>query len=194
MTARERTRKERRQVTTRKKTKIVGSKTYIDHATGEVRDFQVVSIEERDVNFHKIWLQHVIYSMDIIGNQKTRLAFWLLENMDRDNKIIMTQPQMADATGIGLTTVRETLAALVENNFLVRPYKAIYQVNPDIVFKGGKHDRMGVLLDYYEAKDEDEPPEADIPASNPAADTEEEPIPLGEPVLFPVNAASAVGM
>ncbi|WP_412728425.1 replication/maintenance protein RepL, partial [Escherichia coli] len=46
--------------TTRKKVKIVGKKQYLDPTTGEVSDFQVINIEERDANFHKIWLSNVI--------------------------------------------------------------------------------------------------------------------------------------
>lgn len=191
MTTRERQRREKRQIITRKKTKVVGSKIFIDQETGEARDFQVVSIEERDANFHKIWLQHVIYSLDIVGNQKTRLAFWILENMDNQNRIIMKQSEMAEATGISLSTVKDTLSALVDSNFLVRPYKTVYQVNPDVVFKGGKYDRMGVLLDYHQAKEENLNQDQDQEAAAPLATArggripKAEDYPQGEAILFP---------
>ncbi|WP_281042436.1 replication/maintenance protein RepL, partial [Selenomonas infelix] len=43
---------------TRKKVKVVGTETYIKQDTGELREMQVIDIEERDANFHKLWLGH----------------------------------------------------------------------------------------------------------------------------------------
>ena len=65
---------------TTKKVKVIGTRKYIKQDSGEIEDFQVVNIEERDFNFHKIWLNHIINSLDLIGNQKTRLAFWIVDN------------------------------------------------------------------------------------------------------------------
>ncbi|HDR8306450.1 TPA: replication/maintenance protein RepL, partial [Bacillus cereus] len=28
----------------------------------------VINVEERDANFHKLWLGHIIQSLDLIGN------------------------------------------------------------------------------------------------------------------------------
>ena len=56
--------------TTRKKVKVVGTETYINQKTGELQEMQVIDIEERDANFHKLWLGHILQSIDLIGNQK----------------------------------------------------------------------------------------------------------------------------
>ena len=77
--------------TTRKKVKVIGNETYIKQDTGEIAEMQVVKIEERDANFHKLWLGHILQSIDLIGNQKTKLAFWILDNLDSNNQLIMTQ-------------------------------------------------------------------------------------------------------
>ncbi|WP_281042439.1 replication/maintenance protein RepL [Selenomonas infelix] len=45
---------------TRKKVKVVGTETYIKQDTGELREMQVIDIEERDANFHKLWLGHIL--------------------------------------------------------------------------------------------------------------------------------------
>ena len=57
------------------KVKVIGTETYIKQDTGEIAEMQVVKIEERDANFHKLWLGHILQSIDLIGNQKTKLAF-----------------------------------------------------------------------------------------------------------------------
>nr|CRY93664.1 hypothetical protein [uncultured prokaryote] len=133
---------------TRKKVKVIGTETYIKQETGEITEMQVMSIEERDANFHKIWLEHIIHSMDIIGNQKIRFAFWLLDQMNSENQITMTYRQMSEKSGISLDTVQRTIKALIDSDFLKRYNIGVYQVNPDVIFKGGKTDRLNILLEY----------------------------------------------
>lgn len=141
--------------TTRKKVKIIGKETYIKQDTGEITDMQVINIEERDFNFHKIWLEHILTSIDIIGNQKTRLAFWIMNNLDKENRLIMTQRIIAEKTKMSTKTVTETLKALISSNFLQKVQSGVYRVNPNIVFKGGKNQRIDVLLQYRAIEDGD---------------------------------------
>ena len=133
---------------TRKKVKVIGTETYIKQETGEITEMQVMSIEERDANFHKIWLEHIIHSMDIIGNQKIRFAFWLLDQMNSENQITMTYRQMSSKSGMSLDTVQRTIKALTNSGFLKRYNIGVYQVNPDMIFKGGKNTRLNILLEY----------------------------------------------
>lgn len=141
---------------TRKAVKVVGTETYINRETGEIQEMQVVSIEERDANFHKIWLSHIIQAMDLIGNQKIKFAFWLLGQMNSENQIPMTLRQMAKKSGMSLDTVNRTVKALIESNLLVRYNIGVYQVNPDMIFKGGKSSRMNIMLSYRDTKKENQ--------------------------------------
>ena len=145
----------KKQVTTRKKIKVVGTESYINRATGEIKDMQVIDIEERDFNFHKLWLQNILNSIDLIGNKKTKLAFWIIENLNKENQLIMTQRKIADATKLSLDTVRLTMKALMDSNFLLRINSGAYVVNPDVVFKGGKTDRLNVLIQYHNQEGEE---------------------------------------
>lgn len=140
--------------TTRKKIKVIGTQDYINPDTSEVITMNVIKVEERDANFHKIWLSHVLQSLELIGNQKIKLVFWLIDNMDSENKVCMTQRQMVKATGISLDTVNYTLKVLIENNFLIKHNIGVYKVNPDMIFKGGKNERMNVLIEYTNTKKE----------------------------------------
>lgn len=139
--------------TTRKKVKVIGTETYIKQDTGELKEMQVIDIEERDVNFHKLWLGHILQSIDLIGNQKTKLAFWILDHLDSNNLLPMTQRQIAQKSGMSIQTVSRTLKALIDSDFLQRKNIGVYQVNPDMLFKGGKTDRMNVLLEYRKEAD-----------------------------------------
>jgi len=135
---------------TSKKVKIIGHAQYTNNLTGEIEDFQVVHMEDRDFNFHKVWLEHIINSLELIGNQKTRLAFWILDNLDRESKLTMTYRQISVKSGISLETVSVTMKALIESNFLQRINQGAYRVNPDVIFKGTRPGRLNVLYQYQQ--------------------------------------------
>ncbi len=138
---------------TSKKQKFVGYKDLIDPTTGEHYPMQLNVIEDRDFNFHKIWLQHLINSLDNISNQKLKLAFWIIDHLDKENKLTMTQDAIQKATGMSIQTVNRTMKALRESEppFLVKINSGAYQVNPDVIFKGSHSNRMGVCYKYVEA-------------------------------------------
>ena len=137
-----------------KKQKLIGVQEYINPNTGEVVPMQVFSVEERDFNFHKVWLQHLVDSLDSISNQKLRLAFWIIDNLNKENQLVMTQRQIADKSGMSLKTVQRTMKALQEGNpaFLIKINGGAYQVNPNIIWKGSHSSRMGVIFNYTTPK------------------------------------------
>ena len=137
-----------RQVTTEKKVKYVGTEQYINARTGELEEMQVTSIEDRDFNFSKVWMRNFISTLDIVGNQKTKLCFWIIDHLNRDNKLIGTYRVIADESGISLDTVRVTMKILLDADFMRKQQNGVYIVNPDIVFKGSRSGRMNVLNQY----------------------------------------------
>lgn len=138
--------------TTSKKVKYKGTETFINTSTGEIMDMQVSSIEERDFNFHKVWMRNFISTLEVVGNQKTKLSFWIIDNLDKENKLCMTYRQIADKTGISLDTVRLTMAILLDGNFLRRINQGCYIVNPDIMYKGSRTARLNVLTQFSQAE------------------------------------------
>ena len=45
---------------TTKKQRFVGYKELVDPETGEKYPMQMNVLEDRDFNFHKVWLQHLV--------------------------------------------------------------------------------------------------------------------------------------
>ncbi len=137
---------------TTKKQKFVGYKELIDPETGEKYPMQMNVIEDRDFNFHKVWLQHLVNSLDEISNQKLRLAFWIIENLDKENQLIKTQRIISDESGISLQTVNKTMKLLCEGKpaFLQKIHSGAYRVNPEVLFKGSHSNRMGLCYEYQE--------------------------------------------
>src|SRR5699024_8231654 len=118
--------------TTRKKVKFLGTKEFIDASTGEKETMQVTNIEERDANVHKIWLGNMLESLDMIGNQKLRVAKFITENINQENELTMTYRVIAAKTNTSLQPVSETMKALQERNLLSKIRYRDYRVNPAV--------------------------------------------------------------
>ena len=135
---------------TRKKIKYVGTEEYINMRTGELQKFAVEGIEERDFNFTKVWFEHLLASYDLIGNQKTKVANYIIDNLNRDNLLLCTYRGISQETGVSIPTVNETMQILLKVNFLQKVQSGCYRVNPDVLFKGTAKQRLGILQQYQE--------------------------------------------
>lgn len=140
----------KKKMTTSKKQKFVRSRVLIDRETGEEIPMQEMQIEDRDFNFHKVWLEHLLSGFDCIANKKLKLALWIINNLDKENKLVMTQRRIADETRMSYKTVTDTMRALqrCDPPFLVKINSGAYRVNPDVVWKGSHNNRMGVIYNY----------------------------------------------
>lgn len=134
--------------TTSKKVKVLGTEQFVNTQTGEIEDFQVSRIEERDFNFTKIWLTQMLATLGLLGNKKTKVAYYIIDNLNKDNTFIGTYRQIAKATSASLPTVTTVMKTLLDANFLRRQLDGVYTVNPNIMFKGGRNARLNVLQTY----------------------------------------------
>lgn len=137
--------------TTSKKVKVVGTQDYLDMTTGELIPMQVMSVEERDFNFTKIWLKNFISTLEMVGNKKTTVAFWIVDNLDRENRLIATTRKIAQETGTSIFTVSTTMKVLQEADFLRMLQSGVYIVNPNVIYKGTHQSRLNVLTQYQSA-------------------------------------------
>ena len=133
-----------------KKQIFIGSKELVDAETGEIYPVQLKQVEDRDFNFHKIWLQLFIEGLDGIANKKMKLAFWIIEHLDKENKFVYTFRRIAEETGLSVFTVTETMKRLQEGEipFLKKIQSGVYVINPDILYKGSHKSRMGVVYEF----------------------------------------------
>lgn len=138
--------------TTTKRVKVVGTEEYINTRTGELEQMQVTSIEDRDFNFTKIWMKNFISTLDIVGNQKTRLCFWIIDHVDKENRLIGTYRTIASQSGMSLDTVRITMKLLMDADFMRKAQNGVYVINPNLVFKGTRNARMNVLNQFTSAE------------------------------------------
>jgi len=152
---------------TTRKVRVVGTERYVNQATGEIQDFNVIDIEDRDANFNKLWLGHVLEAIQEIGNAKMQVLMHLLSQRNPGtNTVIATQREIAEATGVHPNTVKATLKSLAKHNIITprKGIKGVVMLNPDVIFKGGRGNRLNVLLRYSEWK------QMELPDVDPKAD------------------------
>jgi DNA-binding transcriptional regulator YhcF (GntR family) len=141
--------KKRRLPSTTRKGKIAGVASYTNDATGISQEFNVLSVEDCDANFQKIWLSHILMAIDEIGNSKMKVLNYLLKNRyPGNNTLNKTVREIVKETGTSLQTVNLTLKALEEHNIIKRKTGVII-LNPDVIFKGRHKHRMNILIEYH---------------------------------------------
>ena len=135
---------------TKKKQIYVGTKELVDTETGEIYPVQLKQVEERDFNFTKVWLQMFINGLENIANKKMRLAFWIIDHLDSENKLVFTFRRMAEETGLSYPTVVRTMKELQQGDvpFLRKLQSGAYIINPDIMYKGSHQSRMGIIYKF----------------------------------------------
>jgi|TARA_Y100000814_G_scaffold281984_1_gene246640 predicted transcriptional regulator len=135
---------------TTRKVKAIGTETYINAATGEVHEMDVVEIEERDANFCKLWVSSILTAIDELSSQRMKIVFWLVNEANKKRNVIaMTTRELSENIGVSRTTLIDTLQIL-EQHDVVRRKTGIVFMNPEFVYKGGRGGRMEVLTRYRE--------------------------------------------
>lgn len=130
-----------------KSTKI-STTEYVNRDTGEIETFNVIEEHDQDFNFEKIWLGHLLESLEVLGNAKIKVLNYLLANKNSDNQIIGTQRAIALGVGVSLPVVNETIKKLVEAKAIKKVSSGVLMLNPEIMFKGQHKKRMNILLKY----------------------------------------------
>lgn len=128
----------------------------VDQETGETEDVQVIEHESTmDTNFSKIWIGHIVQALDLLGNAKIKVISYILENMNYENLLDMTQAEIGEEVGVSRRTVSEVVITLREAGFITTKPGRIY-FNPEVVFRGGHAKRMFILHKYEKINDDQE--------------------------------------
>lgn len=122
---------------TAKKSRVIGTQTYINRDTGELIDMNVIESQDTDFNFEKIWFSHILQALDCLGSKKINVVTWLLENKDNKNIIISTQRKIAESCNVSVQTVTDVMKILMKADVIKMEQQGVYMLNPEVVFKGG---------------------------------------------------------
>ena len=149
------------------KTRVIGTQQYVNVNTGDLREMQVIESTEdnKDFNFHKLFMRDFIRAIDIVSNKKTKICYWIIDNINKDNQLLYSYRQISEITGISYSVVAETVKALLDADFL-RKHGKVLIVNPDIIFKGSAIRRANILHTYSQAERGDEQADLQVRISN----------------------------
>jgi hypothetical protein len=146
--AKQKRRKTSKKTTVSKKQTRVGQARYVNERTGEIETFNVIEEQDQDFNFEKIWLGHLLESLDVLGNAKIKVLNYLLANKNNENQIIGTQRAIAKGVGVSVPVVNETIQKLKAANAIKQVNAGVLMLNPEIIFQGKHSKRMNILLKY----------------------------------------------
>jgi DNA-binding transcriptional ArsR family regulator len=146
--------------TSTKKLKKVSTAQYLNPETHEIETMQVMDFTiDGDFNYDKIWLAHLLDTLELLGNKKIKVICWLLEKRDKvSNLVIASQRAIAEEMGVSLPTVTSTLRELQKANIIVKVQDGVYRLSPDVIFKGKHETRMNVLYRYQTESNENKEP------------------------------------
>jgi DNA-binding Lrp family transcriptional regulator len=144
-----------------------GSEAYIKEETGERVVAQTVYQEATDSNFEKIWLAHVLVSLNELGNKKIRILGYLFKNRIVSHNIVpKTVQDIANETGISYPTVLDTIKILEKNGLIKRKTGKIY-LDPGMIFKGTHDNRMRIMFEFRNINTNTTPEEEQEPSPEP---------------------------
>lgn len=140
--------------------KLHGPDVWINQRTGEIIEAQELRKGVKgdvDVGFEKLWIGHILDTINEVGNAKVQVLFWLIRNKDAGNMVRATLDDIAAKTKVSRRTVASLMTALRKADVVRLEYGGRWILNPALVFKGGHTRRMNVLI-RYQAMEQQELP------------------------------------
>lgn len=136
--------------------KVVGFRELVDHDTGEVVLTANMDIYKTDVNWEKVWLDNLMYAINLVSEKSGKILMYFIENRDYENKVLVNKEMVIRHTGISRGTVYPVIKKLIEGN-IIKQLELGFQVNPNVIFNSQAArkkniQRMDVVLSYYDSK------------------------------------------
>ncbi len=141
----------------------VGTKKLVDLETGEQFEAQTIVKTIGDREFKKLFLGAVLDKLDGFSNAKMKFLVWLLENADRQNRVIGTIKQLSDTSGISFATVARLMPILKDSDILRQQAPSVYMINPDLMASVTSSRRGALLVKYNNLGDQEHGIEGDTP-------------------------------
>jgi hypothetical protein len=133
-------------------TKLIGSKELVDPNTGEIYPCNVIAQDVQGRrNFYIMYMYNLMKLFDILGGQKYKLLEFIIDNMDSEQKLVMTIKEISQKSHISRQTVIDTLKILEQNNLIVRKTGCI-MLNPKLFNNKSTSGEQSLLIKYNQIK------------------------------------------
>jgi len=116
--------------------------------TDEVFEAHGVLKRIKKESFYKVWLFDLLTALGLIGNKKIQVFDYLISAMDKSNKIIKSQVEIATDLNISRKTVADTFKLLRDAGILIKQKNNVYVMNPKVIFFGDEKRQKYLLIEY----------------------------------------------
>lgn len=129
-------------------------KNYIDEETGEVKEVVEVIKEVGRSGFMITYILTLANALDIVGSKKTKILIYILENMDTNNILYISNRKLAEKCGVSTSTVSLTLKAL-RNAEIISTQTNLIMLNPKLGNRVSKSKEQALMIRFKEIKEGD---------------------------------------
>lgn len=126
----------------------VGTKKLVDLSTGEEFEAQTIVKSVGDQDFKKVFISEILDRLEEFSSSKMKFVFWLLNNVDKQNRIIGTYAQLAEKAQISVSTIKRVIPALKRADVVREITPSVLMLNPDIVAAVTSNRRGNLLVQY----------------------------------------------
>lgn len=127
--------------------------TWVNKETGqEIEGYQSVRTVSRE-NFAIVYLQELCDLFDDFGTKKLKVLRVILNNMDLNNLVIMTQEKIAEEANVSRKTVIDTIKIL-ENKCVLSKKNGVIFINPKLINRGSPDKEKWLVVKFQEFEED----------------------------------------
>lgn len=136
-------------------TKYYGKRTFKDIETGELIELEYFDKAVKHTlqgGWRRVYLENFMELLTGLysSQKKIELIEFILNNLNSDNQLILTQQQVIAKTGISTQTVVDTYKYLVEKDFMKKT-GGVFTINPKFVCAFGSDKKNArILINYHD--------------------------------------------
>ncbi|HFP7537860.1 TPA: replication/maintenance protein RepL [Campylobacter jejuni] len=135
------------------KTNYIGRRTFVDRETGEVIELEYV---EKKVShtlpkgWRRVYLENFMEILTGLysSGKKLDIIEFILENLNSENQLTLTQAQVMKKLGVSSKTIVETYKYLVDMDFMKKK-GSVFVVNPKYVCAFGSDKKNRTIAINY---------------------------------------------
>ena len=106
--------------------------------TGDIIDVDAFMKETTPANWEKTYVKQICEFIECGSSKSVEFLSFLLGKKDSNNMIIGSQRNLSSESGIGLSVVSRTLAALEKASLIRMPQNGCYMLSPRVLSRGNR--------------------------------------------------------
>ncbi|MDR1774372.1 MAG: replication/maintenance protein RepL [Clostridioides sp.] len=107
---------------------------------------------KRKDKYLNVCIKNYLRVIDDIYTKKDMIPLYLIDIMDKNNKIFKTLDELSEEINYPKTSLSSYFTKLKKMDFIKRVKNGEYMINPAIAYKGARYDRECLLEEYTKIK------------------------------------------